>query len=37
MSIIEMEFSHRNLDPLGRKKKGTLAPVVRIFHHDQLL
>ena len=37
MSIVEMEFSHRNLDPLGRKKKGTLTPVARTFHHIQLL
>ena len=37
MSIVEMEFSHRNLDPLGRKKKETLALVARIFHHVQLL
>ena len=22
MSVIEMEFSHRNLDPLGRKNRG---------------
>ena len=26
MSIVEMEFSHRNLDPLGRKKRGNLGP-----------
>jgi hypothetical protein len=37
MSIVEMEFSHRNLDPLGRNKKGTLTPVARTFHHIQLL
>ena len=26
MSIVEMEFSHRNLDPPGRKKRGNLGP-----------
>ncbi len=26
MSIIVMEFSHRNLDPLGRKKRGYPGP-----------
>ncbi len=36
-TVVEMEFSHRNLDPLGRKKKGTLTPVARTVHHIQLL
>jgi hypothetical protein len=31
------KLSHISLDPLGRKKKGTLAPVARVFRHIQVL
>jgi hypothetical protein len=31
------ELSHISLDPLGRKKKGTLASMAKVFHHIQLL
>ena len=38
VSIVGMKLSHRNLDPLGRKKGGGGQPslVTRVFHHFQL-
>jgi hypothetical protein len=35
MSIVEMEFSHRNLDPLGRKK-GTLSSLGRYVFGSEI-